>query len=158
MPHSLAEQEGVTVSFDTKAKVLAYRTYLAEWNKAGYQGFGIAATSQDVVSNNLILWDKDAITTTPPPDDDTGDDDDDTVLRKTGPDGEPLSDATFLFKQIDGDEEKTFTTTTEGTIVLNWTNPKKKDIYLEPGSYQVTEVKAPTLQQGRPWSSDHPSA
>lgn len=144
VPHSLAEQEGVTVSFDTKAKVLAYRTYLAEWNKVGYQGFGIAATSQDINSNNLIRWDNAAPTDSPSETPGLGDDDDDTVLRKTGPDGEPLSDATFLFKQIDGDEEKTFTTTTEGTIVLNWTNPKKKDIYLEPGSYQVTEVKAPT--------------
>ena len=138
IPKTLAREKDQEVSFDWQARVLAYRTFLAEYS-ADYQGFGIAATTQDLVSKSLIKWnDREVTDDTEPP----GDDDDDTVLFKYGSDGKKLAGAVFHFKQIDGDQEADFETDSNGAIVLNWTSPGK-DYYVNPGSYQVTEVTAP---------------
>lgn len=142
IPKDLAQNPN-TVKFDWQARVLAYRTFLAEYS-SNYQGFGIAATTQDLSSNSKINWDaRDVTTPTPTPSDKTGDDDDDTILYKYGSDGKKLAGAVFHFKQIDGDEEGDFQTDSNGAIVLNWTNPSKESYYVNPGSYQVTEVTAP---------------
>ena len=47
IPKTLAREKDQEVSFDWQARVLAYRTFLAEYS-ADYQGFGIAATTQDL--------------------------------------------------------------------------------------------------------------
>lgn len=143
IPKTLAEAPN-KVTFDLKARVLAYRVYLAE-TTASYQGFGIAATTQDLISKNLIKWDdtmsSDAVESEPTESKPV--DSDDVVLRKYSADGKPLAGAVFRFKQVDGDEDALFETNSDGAIVLQWTNPNKSP-YVNPGSYMVTEEVAPS--------------
>jgi len=141
IPASLADTPN-SVTFDIKAKVLAYRVFLAE-TTAAYQGFGIAATTQDLVSKNLIKWDNTTIIIPPPgPGESDEPGEDETVLFKYSADGKPLAGAVFRFKQVDGDEDAQFQTDSTGAITINWTSPQKAN-YVKPGSYMVSEVTPP---------------
>lgn len=142
IPKSLAKDPN-KVTFDIYSKVYAYRVFLAEAG-AQYQGFGIAATTQDLVNKSVINWDKPLITppVSGPPESQPPGSGDDTVLRKYSADGRPLAGAVFEFEQVDGDEKARFTTDSTGAITINWTNPAKEN-YVKPGSYMVTEKVPP---------------
>lgn len=147
IPKSEAGNTG-SININVSVTALTYKTFLAESTVAAdsgkAQGFITGDVRKKLTSQAVVNWGK---TATPPP---VIPDDDDkkytavygVVTKISDPDGEGLDGALFRFRSTQTGYDGTFVTDSFGTVNMQWTDPDSNN-YIKPGTYMVTEVKAP---------------
>ena len=149
IPKDQADSTG-SINLSVSGTALTYRVFLAEStvpaDKGKAQGFITGDVMEKLTSNAIINWGKTATPPPPPPPGGGGGGGHTpvygVVTKISDPDGEGLPGAIFRFRSTQTGYDGTFETDNFGTVNMQWTDDESNN-YIRPGTYMVTEVKAP---------------